>query len=67
MQSCISMMAFFGVGSRKECYKHMKVIVSDVEQSGFVINTAKSQLEPHQLSEYLGFTVDLGCFKVPYD
>ena len=58
-----------GADSREECYKHMKVIVSDLEQAGFVINTAKSHLEPHQVSEWLGFTVDLeeGCFKVPCD
>ena len=45
----------------------MKVTVSDLEQAGFVINTAKNHLEPHQVSEWLGFTVDLkeGCFKVP--
>ena len=34
-----------------------------------MLNVAKSHLEPHQIADWLGFSVDLsaGCFKVPTD
>ena len=36
---------------------------------GFVLNIPKSHLEPHQITDWLGFIIDLcaGCFRVPSD
>lgn len=58
-----------GAASEEKCLESRKIIVSDLEQAGLVLNIAKSNLEPQQLVEWLGFTVDLqvGCFRVPED
>ena len=45
------------------------VITFDVEKAGFTSNIPKSQLEPHEIADWLGFVIDLcaGCFKVSAD
>ena len=42
-------------------------IRSDLDKCGFLINEEKSQLDPHQVGEFLGYSVDLenGVFSVP--
>ena len=52
-----------------KCIEDKNVILSDLERAGFVLNVSKSCLEPHQIADWLGFTVDLGtgCFRVPQD
>ena len=54
---------------KKKCSGDKKTIMSELEQAGFVLNVAKSHLEPHQVADWLGFTVDLRtrCFRVPED
>lgn len=52
-----------------KCCEDRQIIVSDLEQAGFVLNTDKSCLKPHQVADWLGFIVDLGAgyFRVPED
>jgi len=47
--------------------KQLQVMLQDLELSGMVINTKKSQLEPTKTVDHLGFSVDLkrGVLQVP--
>ena len=49
--------------------KHLQIMLQDLEFSGMVINKKKSQLEPTQKVEHLGFSVDLknGVLQVPQE
>ena len=42
-----------------------KLITSDLDLAGFVLNIPKSQLEPHQHGGWLGFIIDHCNFHVP--
>ena len=44
-----------------------QTIQNDLIKAGFVLNTGKSRLDPHQVGEWLAFIIDLaaGCFLVP--
>ena len=55
--------------SESEAVMAKDFVVSDLERSEFVLNVSKSHLEPVQVVEWLGFTVNLkeGCFSVPDD
>ena len=46
-----------------------QAIQNDLARAGFVVNTSKSRLTPHQVGEWLGFIINLaeGCFSVPND
>ena len=50
-----------------EAEQHSAAIQSDLTKAGFVLNLDKSRLVPHQVGEWLGFTIDLatGCYRVP--
>ena len=56
-----------GAPTKEKCGEHKELIISDLERAGLVLNVAKSCLSPHQIANWLGFTVDLqiGCFRVP--
>ena len=47
--------------------KHLAIMLKDLEQAGMVINAKKSQLQPTQQVDHLGFSVDLknGFLQVP--
>ena len=49
--------------------KHLNMMLQDLELSGMVINKEKSQLEPTQKVDHLGFSVDLksGVLQVPQE
>ena len=53
--------------SESEAVLARDLVVSDLNKAGFVLNVSKSHLEPVQIIDWLGFTVDLkrGCFSVP--
>ena len=53
--------------SESEAEKAKDIVVSDLDRAGFVLNIMKSQLNPVQVFDWLGFTLDLreGCFNVP--
>ena len=55
--------------SAQKVAQHSTEIQADLESAGFVLNVTKSRLAPHQVGEWLGFTVDLSlaCFIVPDD
>ena len=44
--------------SRNQALEHSQVLVHLLECLGFIINTEKSVLTPHQTIEFLGLTVD---------
>ena len=50
-----------------EMERHSKAIQADLRGAGFVLNTEKSKLVPHQEGEWLGCNISLssGCFRVP--
>ena len=59
-----------GICAASSCSKSLEyreLVVSDLDKAGFVLNIAKSQLEPRRVGRWLGFILDLesGCFKVP--
>ena len=53
--------------SQQQAEQDSAATVSDLQEAGFVLNTVKSKLTPHQIGEWLGFIVDLvsGCFYIP--
>ena len=55
--------------SQSEAVKSRDVVISDLKNAGFVLNDAKSHLEPVQDIAWLGFNADLrqGCFSIPSD
>ena len=55
--------------SIEEAEGHSAAIQADLRDAGFVINIDKSRFIPHQVGEWLGFTINLvsGCFRVPDD
>ena len=57
------------VSNALDATSNSQAIQSDLMKAGFVLNTSKSRLEPHQVGGWLGFTIDLaaGCFLVPDD
>lgn len=58
---------FVCASSQQAASQLAEIIKNDLTQSGLMINTEKSDLNPHQVGEFLGFTVDLqqGIFSVP--
>ena len=59
-----------GICAASSCSKSLEyreLVVSDLDKAGFVLNIAKSQLEPRRVGHWLRFILDLesGCFKVP--
>ena len=50
-----------------ECIVARDLIVGDLQHAGLLLNLRKSQLDPVQLGEWLGFIIDLieGSFAVP--
>ena len=48
---------------------HRDIVISDLEQAGFVLNIPKYCLKPQQIGKWLGFIIDLlkGKFYVPED
>ena len=56
-------------GSEAKLIEERDIILSHLEHAGFVLNIARSHLEPHQVVDWLEFIVDLnaGCFGVPAD
>lgn len=59
-----SICAAFSVG---EVVEHSAAIQENLKDAEFVINVDKSRFIPHQVSEWLGFTINLvsGCFHLP--
>ena len=55
--------------SKAKSIEDRHIVTSDLERAGFVLNVSKSHLEPHQIADWLGFSIDLctGCFRVPSD
>ena len=53
--------------SAVECSKHRDIILSDLDNAGFILNSEKSHLVPSQVGPWLGFIIDLnkGLFTVP--
>ena len=49
--------------------KHLQIMLQDLENSGMVVNQKKSQLEPTQEVNHLGFTVNFkdGTLQVPQE
>lgn len=43
-----------GAVSEEKCCADREILMSDLEQAGFVLNVAKSCLEPHQVVDWLG-------------
>ena len=58
---------FVVASSRQAMCSLATTIRSDLDKCGFLINEEKSQLDPHQVGEFLGYSVDLenGVFLVP--
>ena len=58
---------FVVASSRQAMCSLATTIRSDLDRCGFSINEEKSQLDPHQVGEFLGYSVDLenGVFSVP--
>ena len=56
-------------GSEQECISDTKLIISDLEHAGFILNVPKSMFEPTQVGSWLGFIIDLlkGRFFVPQE
>ena len=53
--------------TQKQAQKHLRIILQDLQNSGFTINQKKSHLQPCQELTHLGFDLDLkkGFLKVP--
>ena len=53
--------------SREVCVAQTDMIVKDLSLAGFILNSAKSRLEPQQSGSWLGFVLDLreGKYFVP--
>ena len=43
----------------QEARRQSAAIQADLVKAGFVLNTSKSRLGPHQLGEWFGFVIDL--------
>ncbi len=52
-----------------DCGRVRNLVISDLENVGFLLNREKSCLEPAQSGRWLGFLLDLskGSFRVPED
>ena len=50
--------------SESEAVVAQDLVVSDLNRANFVLNVSKSHLEPVQINDWLGYTVDIkrGCF-----
>ena len=50
----------------QEAEEHSTAIQADLGEAGFILKLIKSKLDPHQISDWLGFSIDLalGCFHV---
>ena len=57
----------YAAESQDQCVEGTKMIIDDLTSAGFIINVSKSKLEPQQVGQWLGFTLDLldGKFFVP--
>ena len=57
----------YAVESRDQCVEGTKMIIDDLTSAGFIIDVSKSKLQPQQIGQWLGFTLNLlnGKFFVP--
>ena len=53
--------------SETQCLEHEEIVLSDLEEAGFILSTDKCCLKPCQFGDWLGFIIDLmhGQFRVP--
>ena len=53
--------------SQEQCVEHTKIILDVLASAGFILNIPKSRLTPQQISQWLGFILDLlnGRYYVP--
>ena len=60
MQLCTPMMVqcICASDSESKAVVAQDLVVSDLTRTGFVLNVSKSHLEPVQIIDWLGFTVD---------
>ena len=53
--------------SQDRCLEHEQIVLSDLNEAGFILSTDKCCLKPCQVGNWLGFIIDLvhGQFRVP--